>query len=97
MPNKNYQRGVRYERKIQSDIGMNSIRTAGSHGVFDVIAYNKDVVRFIQCKASKKKDIRLSDYWSDIEAIAEEQVPDTSTKELWVYYGRGKLHKVWVV
>lgn len=97
MPNKNYQRGVRYERKIQSDIGMNSIRAAGSHGVFDVIAYNKDTVRFIQCKASKKKQVSFSDYSDEIENILEECVPPNTTKELWVYYGRGKLHRIWVV
>ena len=96
MPNKNYQRGVRYERKTQKILNMPAIRTAGSHGVFDVIGYSANVVRFIQCKATKNKKINVLLYKKEIEQIANEDTPINTTKELWIF-GNRKLQKVWIM
>lgn len=63
MANTNYNRGVRWERKVKSIYeakGYTVLRTAGSHGAFDLIAFKADdmeggyVVRLIQCKVLKK-------------------------------------------
>lgn len=61
MPNKNYQRGRRFEWQLKKDLeveGYHVMRTSGSHGAYDLIAIkdnlNKVVIRFIQCKVTKK-------------------------------------------
>ena len=43
MPNKNYQNGVALERKVINDLrskGLEALRTAGSHGVADIVAFH---------------------------------------------------------
>ena len=60
MPNKNYQRGRRFEWEVKKDLekqGYAVMRTAGSHGAYDLIAIYDGTslyVRFIQCKVVKK-------------------------------------------
>jgi hypothetical protein len=61
MPNKNYLSGRRLEwqvRKALEDQGYHAMRTAGSHGAFDIIGIrylNKALqIKFIQCKVVKK-------------------------------------------
>lgn len=42
MPNKNYQRGTRFERQLVNALkacGATATRSAGSHGKFDVVAH----------------------------------------------------------
>lgn len=59
MPNKNYLRGVRYERKLKKEYeaaGWTALRTAGSHGVADLIVISQGGdVEFIQAKVVKTK------------------------------------------
>lgn len=62
--NKNYRRGRRLEYIIVdmfNSSGWLVHRSAGSHGIADVIAIKKDVVLLIQCKYGTKptKDERL--------------------------------------
>ena len=43
MPNRNYQNGVALERRVIKDLrskGLEGLRTAGSHGVADIVAYH---------------------------------------------------------
>jgi len=80
MPNKNYQRGVRFERKLmeefKDEIGIKKgltgkngfvIRASGSHGKFDVVSvnYKKKEVKFFQCKVKKGKGPRVYISWDD--------------------------------
>lgn len=55
MANKNYVSGRNFEYATQREYerkGYNTVRAAGSHGVYDVIAFHKDKKPvFIQCKA----------------------------------------------
>lgn len=54
--NKNYKRGYDTERKCMDELTKNGFvcfRTAGSHGVFDVIALKGDCGRLIQLKRTK--------------------------------------------
>ena len=65
MPNKNYERGVRFEREVMEifkEKGYIPIRTAGSHSPFDVILVKTTKgmkriahVAFVQCKTKKEK------------------------------------------
>ncbi len=55
MPNKNYAKGVRFEREVKASLeaaGWWVLRTAGSHGFADLVAISKEsgAVVFIQCK-----------------------------------------------
>lgn len=43
MPNKNYRNGVALERKVIKELrgkGLEALRTAGSHGVADIVAFH---------------------------------------------------------
>lgn len=57
MPNRQYQKGVRFERKVKEfmeGIGYTVLRAAGSHGVFDLACLtNFGTAEFIQCKGSR--------------------------------------------
>ena len=66
MPNKNYLKGVRKERKLVNDArqhGLIAARTAGSHSPIDVFMIDKakKIIVFVQCKPDsmsvKKKSI----------------------------------------
>jgi Holliday junction resolvase-like predicted endonuclease len=55
--NKNYNRGRAFEYEIKAKyqkLGFSVLRTAGSKGEFDLIAYHpKELVQMIQCKRVK--------------------------------------------
>lgn len=58
MPNSNYQKGVRLERKIVNEAkeaGCIAFRSAGSHSPIDVVIidHKRAMIRFIQCKTGK--------------------------------------------
>jgi Holliday junction resolvase len=57
MPNKNYLRGRRFEWQLKKDLeeqGYLVFRTAGSHGLFDLIGLDKNgKPLLIQCKVTK--------------------------------------------
>jgi hypothetical protein len=61
MPNKNYQRGRRLEWQVKKDLeqeGWHVMRTAGSHGAYDIVAIREKngftEIKFIQCKSGGK-------------------------------------------
>lgn len=79
----NYKRGARIERKIidlYKKEGYWSIRTAGSHGVFDVISGNKNVIILTQCKTQKSSPKSIiaeyNKYKSETDKIALTDAPD---------------------
>lgn len=91
MPNRAYDRGAYYERrtmKTLEDLGYDVYRTAGSHGVFDVIAYNASFFRLIQVK-STLNNVKMGFYRKDIKSILSVSQPEACTKELWIY---GKIN-----
>lgn len=60
MPNYNYNRGADLERKIKALYEKKNyfcIRTAGSHSVCDLIAFNENETVLIQCKSSRVEDL----------------------------------------
>jgi len=57
MSNRNYINGSKFERKVKGELekaGYLCFRTAGSHGVADVIAVEFGSVLLVQCKISNK-------------------------------------------
>jgi Holliday junction resolvase len=57
LPNRKYQKGVRFERKVKQfmeSTGYTVLRAAGSHGVFDLACVTDyGQVEFIQCKSDR--------------------------------------------
>ena len=88
MPNKNYKRGVEKERLVieqLEEVGYIAMRTAGSHGMFDVIATGPSV-RFIQVKRIEKGNNWTSEYNKEVEKMKELYKPDGSiTYEYWIW------------
>lgn len=83
----NYKRGATFERKVQSlleEQGWNTLRAAGSHGCYDVIAWDKQSVRFIQCKIVDKEVDIEKHFAKEIEQIRSVQIPYGHFRELWV-------------
>lgn len=101
-----YERGAKFERDIMSMLkeqGYTTIRTAGSHGIVDVIAMNTDCVRMIQAKTTVKTLLdkngiySLVGYESDIVKLLIE-CPSQIQKELWIKtMNKNKLTKVLIL
>lgn len=71
MPNKNYVAGRRLEYQFKKDWeaeGAIVLRTAGSHGLFDLVAINEQQgeITFIQCKrvTTVAAHNKLADDWA---------------------------------
>lgn len=82
MPNRNYQRGVRFERQLVNELkalGCVASRTAGSHGKFDVVAVATDMTT--ACKVNKLFD------WTS-------QTPKDTWFDWSVRFDRGRLERV---
>ena len=72
MSNKNYQKGVRFERERKAyyeNLGRCVIRASGSHGKFDLVCIDdgRGVVTLIQCKVTNEMGTarRLLDSFRD--------------------------------
>lgn len=88
MPNRNYLRGRRIEYLCQNELralGYEAWRTAGSHGIFDVIAAKKTQVLFIQCKAYKPTRAELKQIARDANCLPKSE---HISVQLWCRYER---------
>lgn len=84
----NYRRGVAVERQaidFLKENNYNVTHSAGSRGVFDIIAYNSKCVRFIQIKSTENTSYS---YNLEIEKIKQCSVPENCSKELWIFVKR---------
>lgn len=88
MPNKNYLRGRAYEykaKKYLEEQGYTVVRTAGSHGPWDLIAIRgEEKVRCIQIKRTKSP--------SGVKQLLGKFIPTSNgysypyVHEMWVWY-----------
>lgn len=81
--NRNYQNGRAAEYrvvKILEATGYTAVRSAGSHGCADVIAWNTQGLRLIQVKRGVAHASPLE--WA---AFAELPVPYGTVKEIWEF------------
>ena len=73
-------------RNFLIEKGYYVLRSAGSKGAFDLIAWKGEVYRHIQVKRESKK----SSYAKDTRQILSTKVPKNASRELWIYAkGRG--------
>jgi len=91
--NKNYMVGYRAEReamRILAKDGMQVLRTAGSHGIFDVVGFDKNVCRFIQIKVCQNG--KANSFVTLRKFMEKIDLPKNCTSELWVYEKRVGWH-----
>lgn len=85
-------RGTRYERQAKRELensGFKVVRSAGSLGETDLIAYNKECIKLIQVKATKNMRAKIPLLFvEDIERLKNLPAPPLSTKELWCWRDR---------
>lgn len=84
--NSNYRRGVRAEyriKKLLESTGYTVIRAAGSHGHFDLVAWDKLGFRLIQ---SKTGSARVTP--QDRESMKTMPRPANSSLEIWTFKPR---------
>jgi hypothetical protein len=89
----NYKAGYRAERfaiEFLQKQGYLAFRTAGSHGVFDVIGFNAKEFVLLQLKVCKYG--KLSSYELVKDGIRKTEVPSNARKELWVWERRRGFH-----
>lgn len=89
----NYANGAKAERLAMSDLrraGWECVRSAGSHGAVDVVAWNDTAARLIQVK----KDAYISR--DEREALQALIAPANATVEIWRRAGAGRTRR-WIV
>jgi hypothetical protein len=86
--NRLYRKGRYYENRVRKELeadGYYTIRSAGSHGLWDVIAIRQDRIRLIQVKAGdpprKEERMRMAEF---------NKHPKIATKEIWRFVGGTK-------
>jgi hypothetical protein len=72
--------------RILEAAGYYCIRSAGSHGFFDIVAFNSTGMRLVQCKTNGHVTAL------DREGLQEfKDLPPGCSKELWIFYtGKSK-------
>jgi Holliday junction resolvase-like predicted endonuclease len=97
MSNKQY--GLTKERQVKKMLeqqGYQAYRQRGSFGCYDIIARNNKEWKLVQVKATKQKYVS---YGCDIQVIRNDQVPENTSKELWIYWSpcKGRDKKGWEI
>ena len=93
----NYRRGYALERRTRLELeadGYRVIRSAGSKGPADLVAWCEELVRFVQVKSGKSPLSR-----AERERLEEIPLPVMSRVEVWTWerHGRGLKPKVEVL
>lgn len=90
----NYDRGRETEYKIVKELEkagyVNVGRSAGSHGIFDVVGYSENEVICIQAKRSKRPISFINEYKEDLKTIIE-MLPEFSHDvviQSWIWQDR---------
>jgi hypothetical protein len=90
-----YRRGARLEylaRDVLRQQGYVVVRSAGSHGPFDLVAVNGRAVLLVQVK-KQGQSIRLA-----LKPLASMRVPRCARKQVWVYHpARGRTPGYWQI
>ena len=94
----NYRNGARIEYKAKAELekdGYYVIRSAGSHGVFDLVAIGFGKLRLIQLKRTRSKKPNIDKLFKkDMQLIydfcARHTCPENTDFELWVWKKNGK-------
>lgn len=86
--NNNKRRGIEIENRAKRELileGFTPLHCRGSLGCVDVVAFNKDLTRFINIKRVKN---RYYSFLHEIQNIHNIKFPPKSRVELWVFLDR---------
>lgn len=92
--NKQYRRGRQKEWDVIKELeakGYIAVRSAGSHGYWDVCAIKDNIDYFIQVKREKNRGqaIRPGDYLKDINQLKQLVIPESYRQiQLWIWLDR---------
>jgi len=78
-----YEKGRRIEYQVKKRLqaqGFNVLRVAGSKGLYDLVAWNKDQVLFIQVKSTRQRR-------NERDLILQDLVPESVIKQVWIKKG----------
>jgi len=97
LPNANYLAGRRFEYAVMAALRQNAykvLRTAGSHGEFDIIAYKPNSTVFVQCKVveSEASRDRLARAWRSAPPNPPAEV--SFNQQLWIKVKGSSGHTV---
>ena len=68
--------------------------TAGrSLGPFDIIAWNAELVRFIQVKSSQREKFYFEK--DELEELVKESIPKSCRKEVWIWFWDKETNDYW--
>ena len=88
MPQTNYQRGYRLERlavKQLRDKGYYVVRSAGSHGAVDLVAFNRQEIILIQVGVKGRKGA------ADIEMLRRVHGPaGVTSRQMWLWDSKAR-------
>lgn len=92
----NKRRGVDAERRVKKYLeekGYHVMKSSGSFGLFDLIALDKETIKLIQVKTTKKEG---KTYKAELKSMKQFiNHPPNAVKELWVWSkGAGWITKV---
>ena len=90
MPNQKYRRGAAVEYKAKAFLenhGFHVMRSAGSKGIFDIVAFKVEdgvmLVRLVQCKSTIAEYNTIK---KDYNSVFEHRTDDKNCSvELWIY------------
>lgn len=91
MVNRNYVKGVRFERQIVKELELNgyfAVRTAGSHSCIDVIGVKHGEVLLIQAKTTLKKNLDRV-----VEEVGRTELNEDFVSQV---FGKNVFIEIWV-
>ena len=91
MPQTNYQKGYRLERKAVKELrdkGYYVVRSAGSHGAVDLVAFNAQEIILIQVGVKGRKTK------IDEEMLRRVPAPKRTIRQMWLWWS--EIHD-WVI
>lgn len=91
MPNKNYLKGRRKEYEVMKALkaeGYAVVRSAGSHGIWDICAVRKEHVLLLQVKYGCGIDKE------ELALFGVLPVPEYTKKEIWIFEPGNKTPKI---
>jgi Holliday junction resolvase-like predicted endonuclease len=86
-----YKKGVIAERKARKQLelqGYYVIRSAGSRGIWDLVAFKNDEIKLVQIKSYRKDDSHLKEKVFGSMRKHEPFLPLNATQELWLWVYR---------
>lgn len=86
MPNQNYRKGADFERSVRNFLSERltpgAMRSAGSHGPYDVAGHGLSFARLIQCKKPRKTSV--ADVSRLIAGTKTREITQYASNEIWI-------------